>query len=202
MNRNSAKRILVANDQEWAGRSIESILVANGYEIDRAYTGEQALRVAGLTGPDLIILDLQLPDFDGLEVCRLLCRDPATSGLPIIMLTAKATETDRIVGLELGADDYLGKPFEPNAIIKNDVEYILMLRKHGKYRNPTEEQRATSRLSKEEQAKWFRPIWTDVTGASTKDHPAPYPVERARRSSTARSARATENACRPRSAPA
>jgi DNA modification methylase len=76
---------------------------------------------------------------------------------------------------------FLGKPYEPNAIIKNDVEYILMLRKHGKYRNPTEEQRATSRLSKDEQAKWFRPIWTDVTGASTKDHPAPYPVELAYR---------------------
>lgn len=72
---------------------------------------------------------------------------------------------------------FLGKPYEPNAIIKNDVEYVLMLRKHGKYRSPTDEQRATSRLSKEEQSAWFRPIWTDVTGASTKDHPAPFPVE-------------------------
>lgn len=71
---------------------------------------------------------------------------------------------------------FLGKPYEPNAIIKNDIEYILMLRKHGAYRKPTEDQRATSRLSKEEQSTWFRPIWTDVPGASTKDHPAPYPV--------------------------
>ena len=71
---------------------------------------------------------------------------------------------------------FLGKPYEPNAIVKNDVEYVLMLRKHGKYRSPSEEQRATSRLSKEEQSKWFRPIWTDITGASTKEHPAPYPV--------------------------
>lgn len=71
---------------------------------------------------------------------------------------------------------FLGKPYEPNAIIKNDIEYILMLRKHGAYRKPTEDQRATSRLSKEEQSAWFRPIWTDVTGASTKDHPAPYPL--------------------------
>lgn len=76
---------------------------------------------------------------------------------------------------------FLGKPYEPNAIIKNDIEYILMLRKHGAYRKPTEDQRATSRLSKEEQSAWFRPIWTDVTGASTKDHPAPYPVNLAYR---------------------
>ncbi|HPD31659.1 MAG TPA: site-specific DNA-methyltransferase [Phycisphaerae bacterium] len=76
---------------------------------------------------------------------------------------------------------FLGKPYEPNAIIKNDVEYILMLRKPGQYRSPTEQQRATSRLTKEEQARWFRPIWSDVTGASTREHPAPYPVELAYR---------------------
>ncbi|MGP1347035.1 MAG: DNA-methyltransferase [Phycisphaerales bacterium] len=76
---------------------------------------------------------------------------------------------------------FLGKPYEPNAIIKNDVEYILMLRKPGAYRNPTDDQRATSRLTKEEQAKWFRPIWTDLTGASTRQHPAPYPLELAYR---------------------
>lgn len=76
---------------------------------------------------------------------------------------------------------FLGKPYEPNAIIKNDAEYILMLRKHGSYRNPTQEQRETSRLTKEEQAEWFRPIWTGLTGASTRSHPAPYPVELAYR---------------------
>jgi len=76
---------------------------------------------------------------------------------------------------------FLGKPYEPNAIIKNDVEYILMLRKPGGYRNPTDQQRAESRLTKEEQSKWFRPIWTDLTGASTRDHPAPFPQELAYR---------------------
>lgn len=76
---------------------------------------------------------------------------------------------------------FLGKPYEPNAIIKNDVEYILMLRKHGRYRSPTEEQRATSRLTKDEQAEWFRPIWEGLTGASTREHPAPFPVELAYR---------------------
>lgn len=76
---------------------------------------------------------------------------------------------------------FLGKPYEPNGIIKNDVEYILMLRKHGKYRSPTEDQRASSRLSKPEQSAWFRPIWSDLTGASTREHPAPFPVELAYR---------------------
>ncbi len=76
---------------------------------------------------------------------------------------------------------FLGKPFEPNAIIKNDTEYILMLRKPGSYRKPTEEQRRLSKLSKEDHARWFRSIWTDVPGASTREHPAPFPVELALR---------------------
>ncbi len=80
-----------------------------------------------------------------------------------------------------GGTGFLGKPFEPNAIIKNDVEYILMLRKPGGYRTPTEDQRTQSRLSKSEQHAWFRPIWTDITGAPTREHPAPFPEELAYR---------------------
>jgi modification methylase len=76
---------------------------------------------------------------------------------------------------------FLGKPYEPNAIVKNDVEYILMLRKHGGYRKPTEEQRRLSKMTKEEHAKWFRSMWQDLPGASTREHPAPYPVELAYR---------------------
>ena len=76
---------------------------------------------------------------------------------------------------------FLGKPYEPNAIIKNDVEYILMLRKPGGYRKPTDDQRAQSRLNKDEQSSWFRPIWTDLTGASTRNHPAPFPEKLAYR---------------------
>jgi site-specific DNA-methyltransferase (adenine-specific) len=76
---------------------------------------------------------------------------------------------------------FLGKPYEPNAIIKNDVEYVLMLRKPGAYRKPTEEQRQKSRISKEDHARWFRSIWADVPGASTKHHPAPFPLELATR---------------------
>jgi DNA modification methylase len=70
---------------------------------------------------------------------------------------------------------FLGKPYEPNAVVKNDVEYVMMFRKPGAYRKPTDEQRATSRLTKEEQSEWFRPIWSGLTGASTRTHPAPFP---------------------------
>lgn len=76
---------------------------------------------------------------------------------------------------------FLGKPFEPNAIIKNDVEYILMLRKHGGYRKPTDEQRRLSKFTKEEHATFFRSSWSDLPGASTREHPAPFPVELAYR---------------------
>jgi site-specific DNA-methyltransferase (adenine-specific) len=75
---------------------------------------------------------------------------------------------------------FLGKPYEPNAIIKNDIEFILMLRKPGGYRKPTEQQRKGSKLSKEEYQEWFRQIWT-VTGASTREHPAPFPEQLAYR---------------------
>jgi len=75
---------------------------------------------------------------------------------------------------------FLGKPYEPNAIIKNDIEFILMQRKPGAYRKPTQEQRRLSKISKEEFSLWFRQFW-DMTGASTRDHPAPFPVELAYR---------------------
>jgi DNA modification methylase len=76
---------------------------------------------------------------------------------------------------------FLGKPYEPNAIIKNDIEYLLMLRKPGAYRQPTTEQRGQSKIAKKDHARWFRSMWTDVPGASTKLHPAPFPLELASR---------------------
>src|SRR5579863_10284294 len=76
---------------------------------------------------------------------------------------------------------FLGRPYEPNAIIKNDVEFILMLRKAGGYRQPTEEQREASKLSKEEYQEWFQQVWNGLMGESTKHHPAPYPEELAYR---------------------
>lgn len=76
---------------------------------------------------------------------------------------------------------FLGKPYEPNGIIKSEIEYILMLRKPGGYRKPSKEARSLSIISDEDHKKWFKQIWSDVTGASTKEHPAPYPLELAQR---------------------
>ena len=76
---------------------------------------------------------------------------------------------------------FLGKPYEPNAVIKNDVEFILMLRKHGGYRSPSVATRVLSVISTENYQKWFQQIWTGLTGASTRQHPAPYPLELAER---------------------
>lgn len=82
--------------------------------------------------------------------------------------------------VENGSAGFLGKPYEPNAIIKNDIEFILMLRKPGGYRQPTDEQRDASRLTKEEHHDWFQQVWT-ITGESTRSHPAPFPEELAYR---------------------
>lgn len=80
-----------------------------------------------------------------------------------------------------GSGSYLGKPFEPNGVIKNDIEFLLMLRKPGGYRSPTAAARLLSVISADDHDRWFRQIWSDVRGASTKDHPAPFPVELAER---------------------
>jgi two-component system alkaline phosphatase synthesis response regulator PhoP len=105
------QKILVVDDEPDAVELIEFNLKANGYEVATAADGEEALQKARATLPNLIILDLMLPEVDGMEVCKILRRDSRTSGIPIIMLTAKAAEVDRVLGLELGADDYVTKPF-------------------------------------------------------------------------------------------
>ena len=91
-------------------------LTQAGFEVDTADTGRQALERARRSPPDLLILDLMLPDLSGTEVCRHLRADPALSEVPIIMLTARADEVDRVVGLEIGADDYVTKPFSPREL--------------------------------------------------------------------------------------
>jgi DNA modification methylase len=83
--------------------------------------------------------------------------------------------------VENGSGGFLGKPYEPNAVIKNDTEFILMQRKPGGYRAPSGPERILSVIPAEEHSKWFQQIWTGLTGASTKDHPAPYPLELAER---------------------
>jgi DNA-binding response OmpR family regulator len=110
-------KILVVDDEPEAVELLEFNLRKAGFDVVAAPDGAQALRKARSATPSLIVLDLMLPEIDGLEVCKMLRRDPATARVPIIMLTAKAAEVDRIVGLELGADDYVTKPFSPRELV-------------------------------------------------------------------------------------
>ncbi len=110
-------RILVVDDEPDAIELIRFNLKASGYDVITAEDGEEALLKARKFSPDLILLDVMLPEVDGLEVCKILRRDPGTASLPIIMLTAKASEIDRVLGLEFGADDYVTKPFSPRELM-------------------------------------------------------------------------------------
>src|SRR5689334_9600036 len=112
----SKATILVVDDERDLVELLRYNLERGGYEVACAYDGTKAIDVAQRQRPDLVVLDLMLPGEDGLEVCRRLRADQKTSRVPIIMLTAKAAETDRIVGLELGADDYVTKPFSPREL--------------------------------------------------------------------------------------
>ena len=110
-------KILVVDDEPDALELVKVNLTNAGLEVVTAADGEAALQKARSALPSLILLDLMLPEVDGLEVCKILRRDPATKEIPIIMLTAKAAEIDRVLGLELGADDYVTKPFSPRELV-------------------------------------------------------------------------------------
>ncbi len=112
-----AAEVLVVEDEPDIRNLIVLHLTREGFRCRTAKNGPEALREARAATPDLVILDLMLPDLDGLEVCRRLRSDTTTATIPIIMLTAKADEVDRVVGLEMGADDYVVKPFSPKELI-------------------------------------------------------------------------------------
>jgi DNA-binding response OmpR family regulator len=109
--------VLVIEDEKDIAGLVKHTLERGGTAVvEVAESGDQALRLAAEQPPDLVILDLNLPVLDGLEVCRLLRTRPATAKTPIIMLTARATESDRVIGLDAGADDYITKPFSPREL--------------------------------------------------------------------------------------
>ncbi len=128
--------VLIANDQEWSARSLESILAPNGYTVLRAYTGQQALQKARTASPDLIILDAQMPDLHGTEVCRQLREDPRmSSAIPIIITTAGPSgRAQRLEAYRAGAWEFLGQPLDGEALLlklqsflkpKQEVDRIL-----------------------------------------------------------------------------
>ncbi len=110
-------RILVVEDDRDIAELVVRYLEKAGWQPQAFSSGSEALVSARQTPPDLVILDLMLPGMDGLEICRALRAEPATAAVPVIMVTARAEETDRIVGLEIGADDYISKPFSPNELV-------------------------------------------------------------------------------------
>jgi len=110
-------RIALVEDEPDLAEVLRFNLAKAGFEVDVMPRGDLALEEIRRRPPQLILLDLMLPGLDGLEVTRALKRDPATSRIPLVMLTAKAEEVDRIVGLELGADDYIPKPFSPREVV-------------------------------------------------------------------------------------
>ena len=111
------KRVLVVEDERDIAELLRYNLAKNGYHVMAALNGEEALRLARQNPPDLVLLDLMLPGMDGLDVCRVLKSDPQTAGIPIIMVTAKGEEADIVTGLELGAHDYICKPFSPRVLL-------------------------------------------------------------------------------------
>ena len=112
-----AQRILVVDDDKEIVRLLRGYLEKAGFTVFSAYTGESALHAVRREKPDLLLLDLMLPDRDGWDVTRIIRSEDNLRALPIIMLTARVEDTDKIVGLELGADDYITKPFNPQEVV-------------------------------------------------------------------------------------
>ncbi len=111
------RRILVVDDDKEVVRLIRAYLEQAGFEVLAAYDGETAVHVLRRERPDLLLLDLMLPGRDGWDITRLVRADPTLAHTPIIMLTARVDDTDKIVGLELGADDYVTKPYNPREVV-------------------------------------------------------------------------------------
>ncbi|MCG8566836.1 MAG: response regulator transcription factor [Desulfobacterales bacterium] len=124
----SKETILIVDDEEDIIELIQYNLKSEGYEILTATSGEQAIKIARQNHPDLMVLDLMLPGIDGLEVTQYLKNDDQTREMPIVMLTAKGEESDIVTGLEMGANDYISKPFSPRELVAR-VRGILRRRR-------------------------------------------------------------------------
>lgn len=118
------RKLLIADDEEGVRSLVRMTLDTGAYEIIEASDGEAALALAREHRPDLLLLDVMMPKLSGFEVCQALKENPATAGITIVMLTARAQESDRTHGEETGADDYFTKPFSPVALLRK-VEDVL-----------------------------------------------------------------------------
>jgi DNA-binding response OmpR family regulator len=118
------KKILVVDDEVDLVKTIQFSLETEGYKVFVSYNGEDALNQARKENPDLILLDIMLPKLDGYKVCRLLKFDEKYKHIPILMLTAKTQEKDKILGMETGADEYITKPFDIDELIEKVKTYL------------------------------------------------------------------------------
>jgi DNA-binding response OmpR family regulator len=118
------KKILVVDDEVDLVETIRFPLEAEGFNVLVAYNGEDALNQARTENPDLILLDIMLPKLDGYKVCRLLKFDERYRNIPIIMLTARVQEKDKIIGMETGANEYITKPFDMDELLEKVKEYL------------------------------------------------------------------------------
>jgi len=112
-----AKKVLVIEDEPDILQLVSTYLEREGYRVSAALTGTEGIKLAKGEHPDMVVLDLMLPEIDGFEICKRIRSDPKIAETPIIILTAKTEEADTIVGLELGADEYVTKPFSPKALV-------------------------------------------------------------------------------------
>jgi two-component system phosphate regulon response regulator PhoB len=127
--------VLVIDDERDLIELVRYNLEKSGFDVIGATKAEAGLEIAKLNAPDIVILDIMMPGQDGLEVCRKLRSDARTARIPLIMLTAKASEADRVIGLEIGADDYLPKPFSPRELV---ARVRAILRRNAPDASPTE----------------------------------------------------------------
>jgi DNA-binding response OmpR family regulator len=118
------KRILVVDDENDLVETLSLRLEANGYEVLKAYDGQEGFEKAKKQKPDLIILDLMLPKIDGYKVCRMLKFDQKYRHIPVLLFTARAQDSDKKLGEEVGADAYITKPFEPPALLEKIKELL------------------------------------------------------------------------------
>jgi len=130
-----SSRILVVDDEPDILELVRFNLTQESFEVDTASTGSEALTKIESFSPDLVVLDLMLPDLSGTEVCRKIRGQPQTAHLPVIMLTARSEEVDRVVGFEIGADDYLTKPFSPRELV---LRVKAVLRRSERDEAPTQ----------------------------------------------------------------
>ncbi|TEU18665.1 MAG: response regulator transcription factor [Dehalococcoidia bacterium] len=158
----AGKKVLIVDDDIKTVELVKLYLTRDGYQVLTAYDGIEALRLARESRPDLIVLDLMLPDIDGLEVCRILRHE---SDVPIIMLTARSTDQDKLTGLGLGADDYVTKPFSPKELA---ARVQAVLRRLPRERGPEEIKIGELSMNFTKHEAWFAGKLLDLTSVEFK----------------------------------